>query len=371
MNTPRVNALLDGRFRAEFRYGLMIGIAALDVWLLHTDLSDAAIIASCVGLLALLLARKYPVTVYLCTLPALVLGSSLLIVAIAAYQVGRHAKRNIAAVAGILPTFVLLTAGEYPIDWTVNFTWFMSQVIFCIMLAAAPVLLGRLVSARHALREQLREVVRAREESAALHTQAALALDRAQLAREMHDVVSHQVSLIAVRAGALEMSSADSDTTAAAATIRGLSVKTLDELRHMVTVLRASGTVAAGLAPQPTVDALPDLLATSGLDITVTGQLPTDLPAPLQRAVYRTVQEALTNARKHAPGASVAVTYDPTPTEVVVVVSNPRGTAPRMALPSSGHGLAGLGERAALLDGTLRADAQPDGGFRLELRPPR
>ena len=102
-------------------------------------------------------------------------------------------------------------------------------------------LLGRLVQARRDLAHRLSEIEEAREHERLLRSQAVLARERAQLAREMHDVVSHQVSLIAVQTGALQVAATDPDFEEGARTIRSLSVDTLDELRHMVTLLRASG----------------------------------------------------------------------------------------------------------------------------------
>lgn len=110
--------------------------------------------------------------------------------------------------------------------------------VYGLATAAAPVLFGQLLQAQRDLARRLVEIEEAREHERALHAQAVLARERAQLAREMHDVVSHQVSLIAVRAGALQVAAKDADAKEAARTIRSLSVTTLDELRTMVTLLR-------------------------------------------------------------------------------------------------------------------------------------
>lgn len=366
-----MNTLRENRIPPVLWVAIPIAIAALDVWLVHDELSRGAIIASGLGLLALFASRRFPIPVFVCVLPTLVLGAPFLITAIAAFEVGRRVKSGAVALACVCAIALLLIIGEYPAEWSVEIRWFVSSVIFSFTVASAPVLLGRLVASRIALQEKLTEVVRAREESSALHAQTVLARDRAQLAREMHDVVSHQVSLIAVRAGALEMQSADTETAAAAETIRELSVKTLEELRYMVTVLRASGSEAAGLTPQPTVAQLPDLIGDCGLAVSVTGELPDGLPAATQRAVYRTLQEALTNVRKHASGARVSIDFGATESQISVVVTNTPGSGPRLALPGSGHGLQGLAERAVLLDGSLGTQHLADGGFRIDLRLPR
>jgi signal transduction histidine kinase len=121
------------------------------------------------------------------------------------------------------------------------------------LAAAAPVLLGQLLQTRRDLSRRLEEIEEGKEHERALHAQAVLGHERAQLAREVHDVVSHQVSLIAVQAGALQVSAKEADSRAAARSIRALSVGTLDELRTMVRLLRASGGDATELAPQPTL----------------------------------------------------------------------------------------------------------------------
>src|SRR6185503_14283048 len=162
-----------------------------------------------------------------------------------------------------------------------------------VMAAAAPIFLGWLMRA-------LADVRQAREHERELDARAVLAKERNQLAREMHDVVSHQVSLIAVQAGALSVSAPDPGVKAVAENVRKLSVDTLDELRHMVNLLRASGSSATELTPQPTLSDLDRLVAGSGIETTLVGTAPEGVDAAFQRTVYRTIQEALTNVRKHA-----------------------------------------------------------------------
>lgn len=197
-----------------------------------------------------------------------------------------------------------------------------------------------------------------------------LAKERAQLAREMHDVVSHQVSLIAVRAGALQVSTRDAEVKEAAATIRRLSVQTLDELRHMVSVLRASGGRLTELTPQPSLADLQRLVDSSGIEAELQTDLPDGLPPTVQRAIYRTVQEALTNVRKHAPGATATVHICHEGGAVRVTVTNTAPTRPALPLPSAHYGLVGLRQRAALLGGTVTSGPTADGGYGLRLELP-
>jgi signal transduction histidine kinase len=220
------------------------------------------------------------------------------------------------------------------------------------------------------LARRLVEIEEAREHERALHAQAVLARERAQLAREMHDVVSHQVSLIAVRAGALQVAAKDADAKEAARTIRSLSVTTLDELRTMVTLLRASGGHATELTPQPTLADLRKLVESSGIHTQLTGELPPTVGTPAGRALYRTVQEALTNVRKHAPGATACVELWRDGDGIGVTVTNTPPTRPSLSLPGSQQGLVGLRERAEILHGTLDAGPTAEGGYRVRLRIP-
>jgi signal transduction histidine kinase len=138
----------------------------------------------------------------------------------------------------------------------------------------------------------------------------------------------------------------------------------------MVALLRLSRTAEAQLAPQPTLSQLPALVAGSGIDAVLEGELDLDLDPPTQRACYRAVQEALTNVRKHAPGASAVVRVARLGNAVEVSVVNGPPTRPSLELPSARHGLIGLRERADLLGASLTATPLPDGGFILTLRAP-
>jgi signal transduction histidine kinase len=197
-----------------------------------------------------------------------------------------------------------------------------------------------------------------------------LAQERARLAREMHDVVSHQVSLIAVQAGALRITTHDAAVRETADAIRNLSVQTLDELRQMVAVLRADGGHVPELAPQPRLSDIDRLVHGSGQAVRVVldGVGDRSWPDPIERAAYRTVQEALTNISKHAPGAAATVQIAPWGSGLSVAVRNgPSRDAPSATdLPGGGHGLIGLRERAELLGGGVSAAATPDGGFLVE-----
>ncbi|MER6494802.1 MULTISPECIES: sensor histidine kinase [Streptomyces] len=356
--------------------GLVL-LAALDAWInLYDEATPFMWACAGLGCAALPLRRRFPLTVFLLTLP-MTLFMDVAVAPIAALYTVATRTRNRPLLAGC----ALLNAAVGTLAWPLSDTfsgdttsgdrtWTLIQFVYTLATAFAPILFGQLVQARHDVARQLVEVEVAREHERALYAQTVLARERAQLAREMHDVVSHQVSLIAVQAGALQVAAKDPDARAAARTIRTLSVDTLDELRHMVTLLRASGGKETELTPQPTLADLQQLVANSGIETTLTGGLPPGISTTAQRTVYRTVQEALTNVRKHAPGARAEVRLWHDTRHFGVTVTNTAPTRPSVALPSARHGLIGLRERAELLDGTLTAEPTPQGGYEVELRAP-
>lgn len=350
----------------------LVALAVLDAWINLYD-EGIPLAWSCVALgsAALVLRRRFPLTVFLLTLP-MTLFMDVAVAPIAALYTLAASTRNRPLLAGCALLNAVAGTLAWPLSdaFTGDRTWTLVQFVYTLATAIAPVLFGQLVQARHDVARQLVEVEEAREHERALHAQTVLARERAQLAREMHDVVSHQVSLIAVQAGALQVAAKDPDARETARTIRSLSVDTLDELRHMVTLLRASGGKETDLALQPTLADLQQLIANSGIETTLTGELPADINTTAQRAVYRTIQEALTNVRKHAPGARAEVRLWHDTHHFGVTVTNTAPTRPSVALPSARHGLIGLKERAELLDGTLTAEPTRQGGYQVELRAP-
>ncbi|MEV7599144.1 histidine kinase [Kitasatospora sp. NPDC089797] len=327
--------------------------------------------------LLLLLRRRWPVPVLAVVLPVMVVTTHYHMVAllVAVFTLAERSSRG-ALVGAVLYVGATNLCAYYQVSQLPPdllhgpaFSAYRLEGTACV--AGAMAALGRLVSSRRELARRMTELREAQEHERELHAQAVLARERAQLAREMHDVVSHQVSLIAVRAGALQVGAdgvdrADgADTREAARTIRELSVTTLDELRHMVTLLRASGSRDAEIAPQPTAAQLADLVAGSGLDARLVGGVPEDASATVQRAVYRIVQESLTNVRKHAPGASAVVEVRRSGPGLEVTVTNTPATRPGLLLPGSRTGIIGLRERAENLDGTLTSGPTPDHGYRV------
>jgi signal transduction histidine kinase len=191
--------------------------------------------------------------------------------------------------------------------------------------------------------------------------------ERARIAREMHDVLAHRISQISMHAGALGFRSdldAD-DLRSHAALIRDLANEALTDLRGVLGVLRDLETGELASAPQPTWADLPGLVEQAreaGLHVEYVDRLEGDLPPPdvVGRTLYRIVQEGITNAGKHAPGAVLRIEVSGSPDEGVdIVLRNPIGFGPTRT-PGSGLGLIGLTERAELRGGLLegRRDGQ-------------
>jgi signal transduction histidine kinase len=194
----------------------------------------------------------------------------------------------------------------------------------------------------------------------------------------MHDVIAHRISLVSVHAGALEYNNdaAPAEVARSAAVIRASAHEALQDLRTILGVLRA-GPVPDGPdepdRPQPTLADLVRLVEESrqaGMKVTFQPlpQQPVPAPADVGRTAYRVVQEALTNARKHAPGTEVTVALSGAAGDgLSVEVSNPWpvGRELTAVIPGGGLGLAGLGERASVAGGRLDHGRTPDGGFRV------
>jgi signal transduction histidine kinase len=218
--------------------------------------------------------------------------------------------------------------------------------------------------------------------------------ERARIARELHDVVAHSVSMIAVQAetAPYTMRNLSPEARAGYDEIARTAREALVEMRRLLSVLRADARPEPESAPQPRLDRLPELVqqhqsAGGKVDVEVRGD-PRNLSATVELSAYRIVQEALTNARRHAPGAGVHVELTYLPDRLAVRVRDDGAAAPTMVLdpqgdpgrtrvegPASGdagggHGLVGMRERATMLGGRFSAGPVTEGGFMVEAELP-
>ena len=242
-------------------------------------------------------------------------------------------------------------------------------ITIAVLRTAVGPLLALYFGARHGMVQALKERAERAERERYLLAEQARADERARLAGEMHDVVTHRVSLMVLQAGALGITAPDEPTRRAAEELRAAGCQALDELRDLVGILRT----APDGDQTPAIPALAALIAESttvGTPAKLVQEGDPALASPVvARTAYRIVREALTNVRKHAPGADVLVRVSYGESKVRLSVRNtPVAGRPGsdLAATGSGLGLASLRQRIELVHGTLRAGLAADGGFCLE-----
>jgi signal transduction histidine kinase len=292
----------------------------------------------------------------------------------AALIVARWQRLGVAlAVAGTGIAAHLIRGAWRPVSGLPYFWW----AILVFVAYAALVGWGTLIRANRALISSLRERAERAEADQARRVSEARSAERARMAREMHDVLAHRLSLLATYAGALAYrpDAPPDQVSRAAEVVRSGVHEALDELREVIGVLRDDSLpdLAAASRPLPGIADLPELIGESraaGMRIEMGGAAwsAAGLPDVAGRTAYRVVQEGLTNARKHAAGEPVTVTIGGGPVAGLdVSVVNPAGPPPAglaFPVPGSGTGLIGLTERLELAGGTL--DWRNSGGeFRL------
>ena len=238
-----------------------------------------------------------------------------------------------------------------------------------LLLVGTVALLGGLATRqRQAQGRLLQERARRLESERDLASQIAVAGERTRIARDLHDVVAHNVSLIVVQAGAARMVRGQpARAVEALRLVEASGRQALEELRHLVGLLGSDQQ--PDLAPQPGLAQLETLAATVGsaglsVRVRITGSR-RDLPPGLDLTAFRIVQEALTNTLKHAPGASAEVHVDFRNGELGVEVIDTGGRAKPIDTPAGGHGLAGMRERVAVYGGRLETGPRAERGFRV------
>lgn len=364
-----------------------LAAAALGLFLLHAsredlpDGEDASVprdvaIGAVTWVVLLLYRRRYPVPVTVAAAAAQVVSSTALgSAALAVFSLAIHRPWRTAVPVAAANMLLLST-----VFWLASLSEraFREGVLTFGLAYAVLVTTGMLVRSRRQLIESLKERARSAEAEQLLRIEEARLLERERIAREMHDVLAHRISLLALQAGALEFRpDAPADQREAAGVIRRSAYEAMEDLREVIGVLRDDSPGADPERPQPTlgeVSALVEESRRAGARITLDDRVPHPavVPGGVGRHAYRIVQEGLTNARKHAPGAHVQVTLDTADgaaLTIEVVNPLPPGPPPR-PLPGAGAGLVGLGERVALLGGTLEHGGTRDGRFRLRARLP-
>jgi signal transduction histidine kinase len=289
---------------------------------------------------------------------------------VASYYAGTSLRRRaelivftVAGTAVVLTSYVLTVdlGGAPRVEGATN-QWSI------LLLMGLGLVLGLWVRARRDVLAGLRDRAERLEREQAARSDQARAEERSRIARDMHDVVAHRVSLMVLHAGALEVNAPDQRTAEGAALIRTTGRDALANLRDVLGVLRSSPAKAENaLTPQPTLEdlgALVDGSRAAGALVRLRDEgSARELPLMVQGTAYRVVQEALTNVHKHAGGAASDVILTHLPDGLKVVVRNEPGTGTGVALPGGGYGLTGLSERVELLGGELAAGPLPDGGF--------
>lgn len=319
--------------------------------------------------LALWRRRRWPLSLGLISLPVLAVSSSagpagvIILYTVAAYRRWQLAALVAAGQVALLPVGRVL----HPQGNSLAAYYLTSTLGTAVIVAWGMFRQGRRQSrwerARHSQTEQQLRVEQIRY------------AERTRIAREMHDVLAHRISLLSLHAGALEFrpDAAPEEIARAAAVIRASAHQALEDLRAVIGVLRDGAGGETPQPPQPTLAALPGLLDESraagmGLRADLRVADLAAVPDPIGRHALRIVQEALTNARKHAASAPVDLRIEGAPGNgLTIEVRNP---APVLAaggptIPGSGAGLVGLAERTALSGGHLEHGLDEDGEFRL------
>ena len=288
--------------------------------------------------------------------------AGLLFYSVGAYVAGTGRIVAVSAVGLVAGVVLTLLGPEHP-----------TAAIGSALVVIGPAAAGRLVAHQRAQNRRLQELTAQLLRERALAERTAVAEERARIARELHDVLGHEVTVIALQADAAAAALAKAPERAAApiAAIRRAAGEALTEMRRAVGVLRAEDEDGA-LRPQPGLADVPALVErhrAAGGSVDLTFRPPSrPLHASVGLAGYRLVQEALTNASRHAPGAPVQVCVDGEGAAVVVEVVNAGGAADPH--PGSGFGLVGMRERVRVLGGELDAGPTSGGGFGLRARLP-
>jgi signal transduction histidine kinase len=344
------------------------GCYAASSWHPHVPRINAAgWLLVAIGGLSLVFMRRYPAVVLGVTLTAALLAEPVghasmpWLPVITAFFAAVRARRRAAAIASLVIGYVIAV---WP-PWLIGSRGHIHSTFALSLLCGLLVLLivAELVSA--AIQRQLAAQRIREQELLRLASE-----ERMRLARDLHDVLAHNISVINVQANtALHLAGRQPERAEQAlSTINDVSKQTLAELRSVLGILRADGD-AAPRTPTPGLRELDTLVANmsaAGLKVELTTEgTPCPLPASVDLAAYRIIQEALTNAARHSGAARATVLVRYGASEVGIEVEDEGTTGPKPHRPGTGSGIAGMTDRAAALGGQLLAGPRRGGGFRV------
>ena len=334
-------------------HGASVGLRRVAPWVMVALLSVTAVTYALLGLPVAFLGPAVLVAVY----------------SIAAQMSRRTALATLAGIEAGMAVLILLGPGDLGPD-----SW-----LFFGGLVAGAWFLGDVARRWRALAEENGRQVRELEEARAELAAQALVLERLRIARELHDVVAHSMSMVAMHAGAARLAVGTDPAAegAALAVVERTTRDALAEMRRLVAVLREhpDPDELDSLAPAPGLGDLPRLVAAMAavglvVDVRTEGDLAA-VPPGLSLTAQRVLQEALTNVARHAGPTDVQVTVTARDDELLLSVENRRGSGPTLSPPLfGGQGLQGMRERVHLYGGTLEAAPTPSGGWRVAARIP-
>ncbi|GAB2660835.1 sensor histidine kinase [Nocardia goodfellowii] len=281
--------------------------------------------------------------------------------AIAAYLQGRRLEARRGG------EVLLVATGAAALIAVVDISEAIGAVMMLALFVLLPWLAGRFRRQQSELIATSRERIAQLEQTQELVAESARLRERARIATDMHDSLGHELALIALQAGALELNTELNEPSRRSAShLRASAVAATDELRRTIGMLRA-GTTTPVEPPNLSVETLVDRARVAGMTVQLhSDELPTPLPPLVVSALRRIVQETLTNAARHAPGTPVHIRIAHQGAELTVMATNP---APHPSPAGTGSGLAGLTERVQLLGGTLQTQ-HVRGEFTLTARIP-
>jgi signal transduction histidine kinase len=334
----------------------------------------AGFVMLAIGSVALFWRRSWPLAVLGVALAVTVAwtalglpGNPVFLILVSLYAVGRYVPEGRISLTALAVALAVVTFGQVTDGDPV------SELVTALVVTTLPWYVGRRVRIRGYYAAAAQERAAHLEWKRATEAQRATADARAGIARELHDVVAHSVSVMTVQAGVARLVVRDDPERAqeAIGAVEEAGRRALDELRHLLGVLRPE-TASGELGPQPAlnqVHKLVDQLRQTGMSISLTVDIPSELPARVDLFAYRIVQEALTNVLKHGGvDAVVHVRLEEADGYLDIEVMD-SGMA-TTTQPGSGQGIVGMQERAVLLGGTFGAGPRPEGGFQVLARLP-